>query len=360
MTYTEETRAKIWLSMSESLTERGRRLLLEEAGSARNALAGFDARFRTLIGDKAYRELSEAAAALDNTLRRMDALDIRAVVSEDEAFPDRLRHIPDAPELLYMKGRPGQRPAVAIVGSRRDTRYGREMTRRIARDLAEAGVIIVSGLARGIDTAAHQGAVQVNGVSVGVLGCGLDSIYPKENTDLAASMLALGGCLISEFPVGAQPMPYHFPRRNRLISGLADGVLLIEATLRSGTQSTVNHALEQGRTVFALPGNVDAPGSELPLRLLKDGAEICTCASDILTHLKLDVPAHKAPAAPMPEAVPTDDPILRALAREDKTFEELLEETGLPAPTLTAQLSLLELDGRIDRLPGRAYAVHRD
>ena len=259
-----------------------------------------------------------------------------------------------------MKGRPGQRPAVAIVGSRRDTRYGREMTRRIARDLAEAGVIIVSGLARGIDTAAHQGAVQVNGVSVGVLGCGLDSIYPKENTDLAASMLALGGCLISEFPVGAQPMPYHFPRRNRLISGLADGVLLIEATLRSGTQSTVNHALEQGRTVFALPGNVDAPGSELPLRLLKDGAEICTCASDILTHLKLDVPIHKAPAVPVPEAPPTDDPVLRALAREDKTFEELLEETSLPAPTLTARLSLLELDGRIDRLPGRAYAVHRD
>ncbi len=359
MTCTEETRARIWLTMSESLTPRGRRLLLEEAGSARSALAGFGIRFRTLVGDRAYRELSEATSALDHTLKRMDELDIRALVPEDEAFPDKLRDIPDAPELLYMKGQLSRRPAVAIVGSRRDTRYGREMTRRIARDLVEAGVTVVSGLARGIDTAAHQGAVQAEGVSIGVLGCGLDSIYPKENTELAASMLGLGGCLISEFPVGAQPLPYHFPRRNRLISGLADGVLLIEATLRSGTQSTINHALEQGRTVFALPGNVDAPGSELPLRLLKDGAEICTCASDILTHLKLDTPVRQAPAAPAAMSTPTDDPILDALAREDKTFEELLEETGLPAPTLTARLSLLELDGRIDRLPGRAYALHR-
>lgn len=357
MKYSDEVRALIWLSLSESLTPRGRRLLLDGNLTAAGALSGFSASARTLIGDRAYKELSEAASALEGTISRMEELGIRAVTPEDEGFPVRLREIPDAPELLYMKGRYAPKPAVAIVGSRRDTRYGREMTRRIARDLAEAGVTVVSGLARGIDTAAHQGAVQAGGVSIGILGCGLDSMYPKENTDLAADMLRLGGCLISEFPVGAQPLPYHFPRRNRLISGLADAVLLIEATLRSGTQSTVNHALEQGRTVFALPGNVDAPGSELPLRLLRDGAEICTCASDILTHLKISAPSQDA--VPGLSAATSDDPVLRALEREDKTFEELLEETGLPASSLTAKLSLMELDGQIDRLPGRSYAIHR-
>ena len=360
MTCTEENRALVWLSMSESLTPRGRRLLVESAGSAGKALASFGVPARTVVGDKAYRELGEAAARLDETFARMDELGIRAVSAEDGDFPDRLRHIPDVPSLLYMKGDIRPRPSVAIVGSRRDTRYGREMTRRIAHDLAEVGVTVVSGLARGIDTAAHQGAVQANGISVGVLGCGLDDVYPKENKELAAKMLSLGGGLLSEYPIGAAPLPYHFPRRNRLISGLADGVLLIEATLRSGTQSTINHALEQGHTVFALPGNVDSPGSELPLQLLKDGAELCTCASDILKHLKLNTP-DRTPAIPVPSnAVQSNDPIIHALEREDKTFEELLEETGLPAPTLTARLRLLELDGKIDRLPGRAYALHRD
>ena len=353
----EKTKALIWLSMSESLTARGRRLLLEEYGCPERVLREFGHSARTLIGDKAFRELDAAAGTLEAAVGRMETLGIRALTPEDAGFPAALRRIPDAPELLYIRGDYIPRPSVAIVGSRRDTRYGREMARRIARDLAEAGVTVVSGLARGIDTAAHQGAVQAGGVSVGVLGCGLDSIYPKENTELAGSMLRCGGCVISEYPAAAQPLPYHFPHRNRLISGLADGVLLIEATLRSGTQSTVNHALEQGKTVFALPGNVDAPGSELPLRLLKEGAELCTCASDIITHLGLNATVQPEEKAAPPAK--SDDPVLNALEREEKTFEELLEETGVPAPSLTARLSLMELEGLIERRPGRAYALVR-
>ncbi len=356
MTYPEETAALIWLSLAESLTARGRRLLLDRAGCAAQALRQFGRDDAQWTGEKACRELEDARTALPKVLSRMDALGIRAVSAGDEAFPDRLREIPDAPDLLYLRGQLPRRPMVAIVGSRRDTRYGREQTLRIARDLADAGVCVVSGLARGIDTAAHRGAVQAGGVTVGVLGCGLDSVYPKENTALTEEILRLGGGLISEYPLGAAPLPYHFPHRNRLISGLADAVLLIEATLRSGTQSTVNHALAQGKTVFALPGNVDAPGSELPLQLLKDGAEMCTCASDILTRLKL--PAPEAPARPDTAPEP-DDPILRALFREEKTFEELLEETRLPAQTLTARLGLLELEEKIDRLPGRSFGLSR-
>ena len=353
------TRAEIWLSCAESLTARGRRLLLERHGTAQAALSAFGADDRALTGSKAWQELNEAGDRLDGLLRQLASQDIRAVTADGPNFPDSLRHIPDPPPLLYLRGALPERPAVAIVGSRRDTRYGREQAQRIARELAEDGVVIISGLARGIDTAAHRGAVQAGGLSIGVLGCGLDALYPKENAPLAEEMLRLGGGLISEFPPGSAPLPYHFPRRNRLISGLAAGVLLIEATLRSGTQSTINHALEQGRTVFALPGNVDAPGSELPLQLLKDGAELCTCASDILTRLKLSVP-HPAPAAREAAPAETDgDPILLALSREEKTFEELLAETGLPAPELTARLGMMELEGRIERLPGRAFALVR-
>ena len=212
-------------------------------------------------------------------------------------------------------------------------------------------------MASGIDAWAQRGALDIHGRTFSVLGCGVNVCYPRENYSLYREIAEGHGGLISEFTPDALPLSWHFPIRNRLISGLSDGVLLIEATLRSGTQSTVNHALEQGRMVFALPGNVDAPGSELPLRLLKDGAELCTCASDILTHLKVTKPVQEH--TPAPQAAPLDDPVLRALEREDKTFEELLEETGLPAAQLTAKLSLMELDGQIDRLPGRAYAIHR-
>ena len=360
MKYPDETLALIWLSQSESLTARGRRLLMETHLSAAAALAAFGPADRALTGDKACAELTAARDTLAQTVARMDALGITALAPGDALFPVRLSRIPDPPALLYVRGTLPERPAVAIVGSRRDTRYGREQALRIARELAEAGVMIVSGLARGIDTAAHRGAVQAGGLTTGVLGCGLDSVYPPENAELARQLLALGGCLISESPIGAAPLPYHFPRRNRLISGLADGLLLIEATLRSGTQSTVNHALEQGKTIFALPGNVDAPGSELPLQLLKDGAELCTSASDILARLRLpDAPRAKAAAAPAQMPPDADDPILCALYREEKTFEELLQETGLPAQTLTARLSLMELDGQVERLPGRAFGLRR-
>ena len=350
-------KAEIWLSASENLTAHGREMLLRDAGDAAGALRCFSPRAASLIGDKAYRELSEAGAALDRTLERLNALSIRAVTPLNPDFPDKLRDIPDPPPLLFVRGTFSDRPAVAIVGSRRDTRYGRGQAFRIARELAEAGVVIVSGLARGIDTAAHRGAVAARGLTCAVMGCGLDQTYPQENADLAEEIIRLGGALVSEFPPGAAPLPYHFPRRNRLISGLSDAVLLVEATLRSGTQSTINHALNQGRTVFALPGNVDAPGSELPLQLLRDGAEMCLGAEDILDCLHIARKA-AAPSAPAPAEEP-DDPLLKALCRESKTFEELLAETGLPAPALTARLSLLELDGRIERLPGQAFALRK-
>ena len=334
---------------------------MERHGSASAAYEAFSYDARRLVGEKAYAELAKAKErGLDALSEALAGQGVAALTLKEAGYPARLRPVPDAPELLYVRGQLSERPAVAIVGSRHDTRYGRDMAFRLARDLAAAGVTVVSGLARGIDTAAHRGALAAKGRTVAVLGCGLDQVYPPDNRDLAQEIVRTGGALVSEFPLGASPLPYHFPRRNRIISGLADALLLIEAALRSGTQSTVNHALEQGRTVFALPGNVDAPGSELPIKLLKEGAELCACASDILCRLPGVAPSNNGEASPCSPAEAeqaSGDPVVRALLREEKTFEELLAETGLAPGDLSARLSLLELDEVIEKRAGRAYAL---
>ncbi len=362
MTVSPRKRALIFLSQSESLTPRGRRLIDEKLGGPENALEGFSYDIRRLIGDKAYRELAAVRdRGVDALIEAMEKSGVRAVSMEDDDYPEKLRVIPDAPELLYIRGTIPEGPALSVVGSRHNTRYGRDSALRLSRDIAACGVLIVSGLARGIDTAAHEGALSGNGKTAAVLGCGLDLIYPPENKELAEKIVASGGALVSEFALGTPPLPYHFPRRNRIISGLSDALLLIEAALRSGTQSTVNHALDQGRMVFALPGNIDSPGSELPLKLLKEGAEMCTCPSDILSRLR--VPERRTEvgeAVSLSDPAPADHPVLRALRLEEKTFEELLAETGMDAGSLSGELSLLELDGKIEKRPGRAYALVRE
>ena len=361
MTVSPRKRALIFLSQSESLTPRGRRLIDEKLGGPENALEGFSYDIRRLIGDKAYRELAAVRdRGVDALIEAMEKAGVRAVSMEDSDYPEKLRMIPDAPELLYIRGTIPEGPALSVVGSRHNTRYGRDSALRLSRDIASCGVLIVSGLARGIDTAAHEGALSGSGKTAAVMGCGLDQIYPPENKALAEKIVASGGALVSEFALGTPPLPYHFPRRNRIISGLSDALLLIEAALRSGTQSTVNHALDQGRMVFALPGNIDSPGSELPLKLLKEGAEMCTCPSDILS--RLHVPERRAEEREALSAsgpAPADHPVLRALRLEEKTFEELLAETGMDAGSLSGELSLLELDGKIEKRPGRAYALVR-
>ncbi|MCR4886676.1 MAG: DNA-protecting protein DprA, partial [Clostridiales bacterium] len=218
---------------------------------------------------------------------------------------------------------------------------------------------IISGLARGIDAAAHLGALDAHGRTVAVLGSGVGNLYPPENRELAERILAEGGAIVSELAPDAPPLPYHFPVRNRIISGLSQGVLLVEAQQKSGTHFTVDYALSQGREVFALPGNVDAPGSELPLALLKEGANLCTCGSDILCRMGWE---EKAPLQNsfLPDHEEKEkDPVLRALALEEKTLEELIAETGLTASELGTQLTLLEISGKIERRAGRAYALCR-
>lgn len=356
MDYSREMLCRLWLQNADAASWNAVKKLLAAYGSAEKVWDAFSPAMRGVLSEKGYRQLQEMREkGRDQQLLKLDGCGAHVLTDTMPEFPKRLRQIPDAPDILFVRGKlpPEDAPAVAIVGSRHDTRYGREQTLKIAKALAENGVTIISGLARGIDTAAHEGALQGGGRTLAVLGNGIERIYPPENQDLAQRILNQGGAIISEFAPAAEPLPFHFPIRNRIISGLSDAVLLIEARLKSGTASTVSHALAQGREVFALPGNVGAPGSELPLQLLREGASICVDENDIL-----DGMGWKKQEKQMTlfEETESDDPILQAIAREEKTFEELLAETHLSAPQLSAQLTILEMEGKVKRLGGRAYA----
>lgn len=354
MDYTMETLCALWLSGADTLSARARETLYDTYGGAEGIYKAFSPDMRPLLGEETYETLRAGRErGLLYMPTRLNDMGARAVRRGETLYPGALLPLPDVPELLYLMGDVPRAPAVAIVGSRRDTRYGRTMAGKIAEGLAAAGVTIISGLARGIDTAAHVGALRGGGKTVAVLGGGFSHLYPPENATLARNIVQTGGALVTEYPPDTLPLPFHFPLRNRIISGLSDALLLIEAELRSGTMSTVNHALNQGRPVFALPGNADAPGSALPLKLLKEGAQICTEASDILNVLRLPSVGERAAESAGGEA----DGVLGALRLEEKTFEELLDETKLSPGDLSARLSLLELDGKIEKRAGRAYAI---
>jgi DNA processing protein len=260
--------------------------------------------------------------------------------------------------LLYVKGELGllQRPMLAIVGSRSATPQGCRDAAAFAQALAGAGLTIVSGLALGIDTAAHEGAL-AGGSSVAVVGTGLDRVYPARNRDLA-HRLAARGAIVSEFPLGTPPRPGQFPRRNRIISGLALGVLVVEAALDSGSLITARLAAEQGREVFALPGSIHSPLSKGCHRLIREGAKLVDCVDDILDELRWQW--HTPIPPPSPDAAdPTGqaaaEALLELLGPDPVGLDTLVNLSGLTVDTLSAMLLSLELDGRIATLPGGLY-----
>ena len=358
MEYTKEQLARIWLQSAPMGAWNRLNQLKAQYGSALELWEKFSPDLFDPLGEGSFSLLADLRRTrCREVLAALDHLSSRALFFGEHDYPLGLAAIEDAPDVLFIRGQlpAPHAPAIAIVGARRSTRYGMAQARRIARELAEKGVTIISGLARGIDSAAHLGALDAGGKTIGVLGCGLSVSYPPENKELAQRIVENGGAIVTEFTPAAPPLAHHFPVRNRIISGLSDGVLLIEAQEKSGTHSTINHALNQGREVFALPGNVDAPGSELPLKLLKEGAALCTCGEDILSFMGWQ---SKAPeqASFLLSQEDMEDPVLRALALEEKTLEELLQETGMPVEELNPHLTLLELSGQVERRPGRAYA----
>lgn len=281
-------------------------------------------------------------------------------------YPSRLLELPDPPTVLYLRGTLEARDerAVGIVGSRQCTAYGRRVTERLARGLAQRGFTIVSGLARGIDAVAHQAALEAGGRTLAVLAGGLSKVYPPEHKELADAIAAAGG-LLSESPMGMAPLPDMFPRRNRLISGLALGVIVVEANAQSGALITARHAAEQGRDVFAVPGPVDSPASAGPLKLLRDGAILVRDVDDVLEQLgnsgesahaeaSADAAA-EAPSTPPPNLTPEQQQLWDALTQPGMHQDELIQATGLDSAAAGSALMMLELTGVLRRLPGNRF-----
>jgi DNA processing protein len=293
-------------------------------------------------------------------LGRLKAQGAEMLTQEDPGFPPRLKEIPYPPPFLFMRGTftPEDDLAVALVGTRTPSYYGLKACRRLAGALAGRGFTVVSGLARGIDTAAHEGALASGGRTLAVLGCGLDVVYPRENKQLYEKIPAQGA-LLSEFSLGTPPEAKNFPVRNRLISGLALGLVVVEAGVKSGTAITVQYALDQGREVMAVPGPIDSPTSVGPHNLIQQGAKLVREVEDILQ--ELPVTATLGPPRATETAPPTrpvaDDPLLPFIGSEPIQLEELLKASRLSAAEVLSRLTLLELQGLVRELPGKCYVL---
>ncbi|MFZ0800292.1 MAG: DNA-processing protein DprA [Terriglobales bacterium] len=296
----------------------------------------------------------------------------RIISLSDPEYPSRLKEIYDPPVILFVKGSVEvlAQPGIAMVGTRHPTPYGSGMAERLSTDLAARGLVIISGLARGIDTASHRGAVAAKGKTVAVLGTGIDVMYPKENTRLTEQIVTLGGALISEFPVGTFPAPQNFPIRNRIISGMSAGVLVVEAAEYSGTRITSRLALEQNRDVYAVPGNVTNKNSWGPNTLIKQGAKLVATWEDVWEELPADVQAalssvHNESLEPetaslFPDEVssPDEKKILKLLKADESThIDQLVEllEAEMSPSEIFAALFELELNGKVRQLPGKNF-----
>jgi len=298
---------------------------------------------------------------LENELNRIENLGVSVLTYQDPGYPKNLLAIYDPPPVLYVRGQFESRDnsAIAIVGSRMASRHGKSFTERLARDLAVRGVTVVSGMARGIDSAAHRGALLGRGRTIAVLGCGVDVIYPPEGRALMKEIIG-SGAVFSEFPMGTKPHSFNFPRRNRIISGLASGAVIVEATSRSGSLITANYALEQGREVFAVPGNVGFPGSQGTNRLIKAGAKLVESVEDVLNEI---VPQwtgrgedeRNGERPPGPTLSEEENVIYGLLGEEPVHIDWLITQTQWDASRVSRVLLSLELAGLISQLAGKHF-----
>lgn len=313
------------------------------------------------------REAARAVAgfpwreALGRELRVIETRGFHLLRFGDEGYPESLAAIYSPPPVIYVQGtmRPQDRMAIAIVGSRKTTSYGIAMAERISEELAQRGVTIVSGMARGIDAAAHWGALEASGRTIAVLGCGLGVTYPPEHAELS-DQIAAHGAILSEFPVFAPPKPDHFPRRNRIISGLTLGVVVVEAGIESGALITANYALEQGREVFAVPGQVTARSSRGCHQLIKAGAKLTEGWEDIWEEIESQVGAPSQvgirAAGGSPPLEQEEVLIVDALEAGPVQIDDLIGRTRLPAGQMASVLLSLMLKGVIEELPGKSFA----
>lgn len=315
------------------------------------------------LPQKVVDHLLQARANLDLLAywQRLEDEGITVYTPLDEAYPRRLKDIAQPPPVLYAKGEiiPQDEWAVAIVGTRRVTHYGQQMTEEIAAFLAASGVTVVSGLARGVDSHAHHAALNAGGRSIGVLGCGVDQIYPPENRVLAEKMIA-NGAVISDYPLGTPPEGVNFPPRNRIISGLSLASVIIEAGQRSGALITAQYAVEQGREVFALPGRVTDPHSKGTNRLIQKGAHPLLAPEDLIEALNLTLVTEQQIARQALPTNPTEAALFGVLGPEPTHIDEIGRQVDMPIEQVSAALALMELKGMVRQLAGMQYVAVRE
>jgi len=334
--------------------------LVEAFGSPAGALRASPKELSRIegIGPKVVSSLHryDWKSAAEKELRSLEKIGGRILTWEDDEYPPHLKEIYDPPPVLYLLGRilPQDRRAVAVVGSRYPTTYGMIAAEKIAFGLGKLGINVVSGLARGVDSAAHQGALAAGGRTFGILGCGIDLVYPPENRDLFRQV-AGQGAVISEFPLKTPPDSDHFPIRNRLISGISLGVVVVEATLRSGSLITARFALEQGREVYALPGNVDSARSEGTNRLIKQGAKLVMAAGDIVEEILPHLRETPPPEPPQPRLSEEEDKVFSVLERQALHIDAVAQRSGWPVARVSSVLLALELAGHVKQLPGMRF-----
>lgn len=359
-----DTEASIVLNMLPRVGPARVRRLIEAFGSPAAALAAKARELRAVggLGDEAASSILNwrAHADLDRELADMAECGARALDWSSPEYPPRLREIHAPPVVLYVLGEilERDRHAVAIVGSRQPSHYGAECARRFGYQLAYAGLTVVSGLALGIDTHAHQGALAAKGRTIAVIGSGLKALYPPENRPLA-ERIAASGAVVSEFPMRARPDRQTFPMRNRIVSGWSFGVLVAEAGLNSGAMITASQAAEQGRTVYAVPGPIDRPGSQGCNRLIQQGAKLVMDVSDILDDFGLLFSPRDQPAPaprPAPEGLSSaEQAVLAAIGPAETHADEIIRASGLPSRAALSALMALELKRLVKQLPGKFF-----
>jgi DNA processing protein len=359
----ETARARALLGRTPGLNTTQLQALIAEAGGAAER-AGEARIARAVDLPPAARSFlsSPDEALIDSDLAWLEASGARILLYTDPDYPPLLRETANSPAVLYVQGSVSalHSPQLAMVGSRSPTPSGRATAREFAAWFARAGLTVTSGLAFGIDAASHEGALAGGGLTVAVLGSGLDRIYPAEHAALAAR-IARSGAVVSEFPPRTAPLRPHFPRRNRIISGLSLGTLVVEAARKSGSLTTARFALEAGREVFAIPGSIHSSVSRGCHQLIKSGAKLVEEADDVLTELRISVPKEQltAPSSAAADGEALDNEyemLLDALGFEGTTIDALVARTGLPSESVASMLLILELGGRVAALPGGRYS----
>jgi len=370
-----ETTCWLALALTEGLGPSRIRKLIENFGTAERVLQAslteLEASGMLAVSAQALATGKSLELAQDEAARALQAK-ARIISLSDPEYPVRLKEIYDPPVILYVSGNVEllSTPSIAMVGTRHPTPYGTGMAERLATDLAARGLTIISGMARGIDTASHRGAIAAKGKTIAVLGTGIDVLYPKENTRLAQQILALGGAIMTEFPLGTSPVPQNFPIRNRIISGMSMGVLVVEAAEYSGTRITSRCALEQNREVYAVPGNVTNKNSWGPNTLIKQGAKLVATWEDVWEELPTTIqlalsPERSESTAPANASLFPDDAhspheqkLLKLLKPDTSThIDELVEMLGneMSSSEIFAALFELELNGKVRQLPGKNF-----